>query len=135
MEYYFNSDLLWWRITRFCEGVYFLRLKASPTILKTILFSCCDECDVEHPLENCVFLYIFCLTLFLAFFSYIAFSCVPSTPILLNASRAFSCIAACCFIQPYVFTPDPIMLTGPQIFSLPRNDRYSLPAVGPYCSS
>jgi hypothetical protein len=35
MEYYFNSDLLWWRITRFCEGVYFLRLKASPTIPMT----------------------------------------------------------------------------------------------------
>ena len=64
------------------------------------LFSCCDESDVEHPLENRIlFLCIFCLTLFFAFSSYIAFSCIPSTPILLNTSRAFSCIAAYCFIR------------------------------------
>ena len=83
-------------------------IKNNPPLSIYCLFSCCDERDVEHPLENRVlFLCIFCLTLFLAFSSYIAFSCIPSTPILLNTSRAFSCIAACCFIQPYVFTPDP----------------------------
>src|ERR1700735_1802720 len=62
-------------------------IKNNPPLSIYCLFSCCDERDVEYPLENRVlrlFLCISCLTLFLAF------SCIPSTPILLNTYRAFS---------------------------------------------
>ena len=104
-------------------------IKNNPPRSIYCLFSCCDERDVKYPRKSrTVFVYILphALPCFL-----LHSLDSHSTEYLQSLFR----IAAICFIQPYVLTPDPIMLTGPQIFSLPRNDRHSLPAVGSYCSS